>query len=673
MPLFELLNTVPASDFALTYWPSKLQIEDDLQTLELPKTGKCFLWQNGFISQSKTSPFLLGSSLDILAIEKTNGNYVEAAKLLCESFKHILPEHIASNAEVIGKKAKLHRKLINRFTTLTKRLSDIPGNLHNLMSEKMRSRHKGIMSLLDKAMVDEIHSILFEINPDYSKSWFFPESPCFVIPFFTTPSYLSGYAVVWASGNNRRKRIVWLQDDAWSFAGVPHVTPGYKVELSLSSYLEDMPHDRLCLVEGEGSFTEMPLLDFSKDTSILSIIGFIQSQQTDPSLYKVDGLAIYDYCVDLLQTVILQNKDITLYAPVIRFLPDTIFSKLKLFCREHGLVAAEANLNTLGEKEIVYEDNSSKILRTSSGYVSHPKKGTDNMPQEITNFIITLSKIIKFNEVDPVLVGMLTIKRNSYPIQLTLDDLDSPRSMSKALQLFTITQPEDLEHTPVIIDLRAFNHVLLHYRKNIDKLKTDKGIAFLGWDVNRLAFHTPFGIITKDAVHPVGAIRYNTFITRHFSPVGLSNKPSTPTKEFLDNPVVQYILQAIIHFFHEKPIKPLDVFPEEGIEEKLMNIFSILGQTSLVHLNNNMRGSSDTANVSGFAYLGVGYNKTQIVLSKTPAIILHNSADRIELPDESQWNQLPGLVVKLVQNILQDRGSSISDVQGFVTTFPFSS
>lgn len=270
----------------------------------------------------------------------------------------------------------------------------------------------------------------------------------------------------------------------------------------------------------------------------------------------------------------------------------------------------------------VYKDDKITLFSNPYGYTLK-KHSNDNYTTNITNFTLELEQNIVFTESTDIFhAGNVIFNNEKYPVVLKQDELDRAAEIEKAARRATIGSPGDEANIPTIKERGAAKYLTTYLREQVSQLSKSEGIPMLGWAPRRNSFYAPYFIADRKNLrtgrkylHP--NIQTLTNYTTDISDVsGL----------FHDLPecIVNILNQAasfMIRSFLSMQVRPLPIYNNAEARRLLSEMFSSLGQTTLLQLNQNMRGE-EIPGLRGFPFYAAGYTSSQISKSSLSAFIL---------------------------------------------------
>jgi hypothetical protein len=147
----------------------------------------------------------------------------------------------------------------------------------------------------------------------------------------------------------------------------------------------------------------------------------------------------------------------------------------------------------------------------------------------------------------------------------------------------------------------------------------------LGWSPRRSSFYAPYFIsdrkgsrVGKKYLHPI--IPTLSSFTTDISDVAALHHDLPEVMVNILNQAAAFIVRT----FLSMQIRPLAIYNNSEGRRLLSEMFSALGQTTLLQLNQNMRGE-EIPGLRGFPFYAVGYSSSQINKSSLSAFILCDS------------------------------------------------
>jgi hypothetical protein len=262
------------------------------------------------------------------------------------------------------------------------------------------------------------------------------------------------------------------------------------------------------------------------------------------------------------------------------------------------------------------------LFSTPYGY-SVRKHSNDAYTNNISNFTIELEQNIVFTESTDIFhAGHLLFNNDRYPIILKQEEIDKITELEKAARRAMLGVNNSEVHIPTIMERSGAKYLTTYLREQVSQLSKTEGIPMLGWSPRRSSFYAPYFIADRKSsrlgnkyLHPL--IPTLSSFTTDISDVHMLHHD-------LPEVIVNILNQAaafIVRTFLSMQIKPVPIYNNSESRRLLSEMFSALGQTSLLQLNQNMRGE-EIPGLRGFPFYAVGYSSAQINKSSLSAFIL---------------------------------------------------
>jgi hypothetical protein len=225
--------------------------------------------------------------------------------------------------------------------------------------------------------------------------------------------------------------------------------------------------------------------------------------------------------------------------------------------------------------------------------------------------------------------GYLIFNNDKYPIVLKQEEIDKISGLEKAARSATMGVSNSDVSIPTVMERSGTKCLTTYLREQVSQLPKTEGIPMLGWSPRRSSFYAPYFIadrkgfrLGKKFLHPV--IPTLSSFTTDISDVCALHHD-------LPEDIVNILNQAaafIVRTFLSMQIKPLAIYNNSEARRLLSEIFASLGQTTILQLNQNMRGE-EIPGLRGFPFYAVGYSSSQINKSSLSAFILSDAGTTI--------------------------------------------
>ncbi|MFN5249834.1 MAG: hypothetical protein ACK5DE_02205 [Bacteroidota bacterium] len=277
----------------------------------------------------------------------------------------------------------------------------------------------------------------------------------------------------------------------------------------------------------------------------------------------------------------------------------------------------------------VFKDDKVTLFSNPYGY-SLKKHSNDTYTNNISNFTIELEQNIVFTESTDIFhAGNLLFNNGKYPIILRQEEIDKISELEKAARRATMGVTTADINIPTVMERSGAKYLTTYLREQVSQLGKTEGIPMLGWSPRRSSFYAPYFIsdrkgsrVGKKYLHPI--IPTLSSFTTDISDVSALHHD-------LPEVIVNILNQAaafIVRTFLSMQIRPLSIYNNSEGRRLLSEMFSALGQTTLLQLNQNMRGE-EIPGLRGFPFYAVGYSSSQINKSSLSAFILCDTGTAI--------------------------------------------
>lgn len=277
----------------------------------------------------------------------------------------------------------------------------------------------------------------------------------------------------------------------------------------------------------------------------------------------------------------------------------------------------------------VFKDDKVTLFSNPYGYTLK-KHSNDTYTNNISNFTIELEQNIVFTESTDIFhAGNLLFNNEKYPIILRQEEIDKISELEKAARRATMGIANTEINIPTVMERSGAKYLTTYLREQVAQLGKTEGIPMLGWSPRRSSFYAPYFIsdrkgsrVGKKYLHPV--IPTLSSFTTDISDVAALHHD-------LPEAIVNILNQAaafVVRTFLSMQIRPLAIYNNSEGRRLLSEMFSALGQTTLLQLNQNMRGE-EIPGLRGFPFYAAGYSSSQINKSSLSAFILCDGGTRI--------------------------------------------
>lgn len=273
----------------------------------------------------------------------------------------------------------------------------------------------------------------------------------------------------------------------------------------------------------------------------------------------------------------------------------------------------------------VFKDDKITLFSNPYGY-SLKKHSNDTYTNNISNFTIELEQNIVFTESTDIFhAGNLLFNNGKYPIILKQEEIDKISELEKAARRATMGVSNTEINIPTVMERSGAKYLTTYLREQVSQLGKTEGIPMLGWSPRRSSFYAPYFIsdrkgsrVGKKYLHPI--IPTLSSFTTDISDVAALHHDLPEVMVNILNQAAAFIVRT----FLSMQIRPLAIYNNSEGRRLLSEMFSALGQTTLLQLNQNMRGE-EIPGLRGFPFYAVGYSSSQINKSSLSAFILCDS------------------------------------------------
>jgi len=346
-------------------------------------------------------------------------------------------------------------------------------------------------------------------------------------------------------------------------------------------------------------------------------------------------------------------------------LPDKQRLLRHLTAAGHGVVAQD--LTRVFQTVVLYQDPKIKVLETPDGYQAVRRK--QHLRETISNFVLQLNRNVLFEDRGEIFhAGRMLFAGDSYPVLLSIDDMESPAALQKRVQGAFVKKtgsprPASL---PMIRDRSLFRFVSTCLREVGAAMPSIAGMASLGWHHSRDAYNAPCWRMTADGLltgpfplHPnLPALSFFES-SKYKAPTPMTSVPPAGIAD-----LARLILAGIVRDFLNMRIEGIPIRQDRDTQQAVEVLFRRLGQTRPINFN-----GPDPDGVGRFPVYGFDYKPQQLRQASSFVMGLGDhgmpladlgGAREEQLPIYAGW--LEGLMIQLVEHLLVHGGSGFERV-----------
>lgn len=608
--------------------------------------SKLFILDKEFVCENSLCNFRAGSSIDYLV-----------AKGVCswdqsiETLNNILDDKLRNsivykNQKLITGQLKNKRKIFDFFLK-----NALNGSQNNIKIIQYRSalRAQGLdpdalrnsVLVVSEAETEIMRELIKNVYPDKNISM---TGPCIVLPYFVNYHTISHLLVLKTPTSKPEK--INVMPSRTSFFSLLQRHPGCKQTKLACTYAEAaklntqysrVNPEMICLhmmvdATAAGESFVLPSATYvasGESHSDLRVAGTLQRYIPTLTVSENKVGLQSDYAPIDVNDFILKCvvKELKKNIPISNILP---LVELDNKSRHALLVQLHANRYFTEADEVrnffktlpVYKDDKITLFSNPYGY-SIKKHNSETYTNNISNFTVELEQNIVFTESTDIFhAGHILFQNDKYPIILKQDEIDKTSGLEKAARQAIVGASNSEMSIPTIMERSGSKYLTTYLREQVAQLPKTEGIPILGWSPRRSSFYAPYFIadrkgsrLGKKYLHPV-IPTLSSFTTDISDDCALHHD--------LPEVIVNILNQAaafIVRTFLSMQIKPLAIYNNAEARRLLSEVFSSLGQTTVLQLNQNMRGE-EIPGIRGFPFYAVGYSSSQINKSSLSAFIL---------------------------------------------------
>lgn len=619
-------------------------------TTNCPKCeSKLFILDKEFVCENSCCTFRAGSAIDYLVAKgicKWDGVIETLNNVLSDKLKNSV---IYKNQKLVTGQLKNKRRVFDFFIK-----NALNGANNNIKIIQYRSalRAQGLdpdalkhsVFVLSAQEVELLKEILRNINPDKNLNI---SGAHIALPYFVNYHTIS-HLLVLKTPDSKPEKINILPSRT-SFFSLLQRHPACKKTKLASTYAEAaklntqysrVNPEMLCMhmmvdatASGESFVLPSATYIASGDSHAdLRVTGTIQRYVPDLTVSENKVSLHSEYEPIIADEFILKCvvKELKKNVPISNILP---LVELNPKSRQALLVQLHANRYFAEADEVrnffktlpVFKDDKITLFSNPYGY-SLKKHNNDVYTNNVTNFTIELEQNIVFTESTDIFhAGNLLFNNEKYPIILRQEEIDKISGLEKAARRATMGVANSEINIPTVMERSGAKYLTTYLREQVSQLGKTEGVPMLGWSPRRSSFYAPYFIadrkgsrVGKKYLHPT--IPTLSSFTTDISDVAALHHD---LPEVIVN-ILNQVAAFIVRTFLSMQIKPLAIYNNAEARRLLSEMFSALGQTTLLQLNQNMRGE-EIPGLRGFPFYAVGYSSSQINKSNLSAFILCDS------------------------------------------------
>jgi hypothetical protein len=623
-------------------------------TTNCPKCeSKLFILDKEFVCENSLCTFRAGSAVDYLVAKGVCG-WDQSIETLNSILNNKLKNSIVyKNQKIITSQLKNKRKIFDFFLK-----NAFNGSQNNIKLIQYRSalRSQGLDPEALRHSVFIVTAQETEVLKELIKN-VYPEKninitgPHIILPYFVNYHTISHLLVLKTPDSKPEK--INIMPSRTAFFSLLQRHPGckktkvaytYAEAAKLNTQYSRVNPEMLCLhmmvdAKASGESFVLPSATYiaiGENHSDLRVAGTLQRYIPGLTVSENKVGLHADYAAIDANEFILKCvvKELKKNIPISSILP---LVELDHKSRQALLVQLHANRYFAEADEVrnffktlpVYKDDKITLFSNPYGY-SIKKHNNDIYTNNISNFTIELEQNIVFTESTDIFhAGSLLFNNDRYPLILKQEEIDKITELEKAARRATMGVSNSEINIPTVMERSGAKYLTTYLREQVSQLPKTEGIPMLGWSPRRSSFYTPYFIadrkgsrVGKKYLHPV--IPTLSSFTTDISDVCALHHD-------LPEVIVNILNQAaafIVRTFLSMQTKPLPIYNNSEARRLLSEIFSALGQTTVLQLNQNMRGE-ELPGVRGFPFYAVGYSSSQINKSSLSAFILCDAGANI--------------------------------------------
>lgn len=619
-------------------------------TTNCPKCeSKLFILDKEFVCENSLCTFRAGSAIDYLVAKGlcTWDTSIETLNtILSDKLKHSL---VYKNQKLITSQLKNKRKIFDLFLK-----NALNGSHDNIKIIQYRSalRSQGLdpealrhsVFVFNAQEIELLRTLIKNVCPDKNLNM---AGPYVLLPYFANYHTIS-HLLILKTPDSKPEKINIIPART-AFFSLLQRHPGckktkvaytYAEAAKLNTQYSRINPEMLCLhmmvdATAAGESFVLPSATYvasGESHSDLRVAGTLQRYIPDLTVSENKVGLHADYAAIEANEFILKCvvKELKKNIPISQILP---LVELDHKSRHALLVQLHANRYFAEADEVrsffktlpVYKDDKVTLFSNPYGY-SVKKHSNDAYTNNISNFTIELEQNIVFTESTDIFhAGNVLFNNDKYPIILKQEEIDKVSELEKAARRATIGLTNSDISIPTVMERSGAKYLTTYLREQVSQLSKTEGIPMLGWSVRRSSFYAPFFIADrkgcredKKYLHPV-IPTLSSFTT--------DTSDLCALHQDLPEDIVNVLNQSaafIVRTFLSMQLKPIAIYNNSESRRLLSEMFSALGQTSVLQLNQNMRGE-EIPGIRGFPFYAAGYTASQINKSSLSAFVLCDS------------------------------------------------
>ena len=623
-------------------------------TTNCPKCeSKLYILDKEFVCENHLCTFRAGSAIDYL-VAKGVCNWNQSIETLNNILDNKLKNSIVyKNQKLITSQLKNQRKIFDFFLK-----NALTGSQNNIKIIQYRSalRAQGLdpdalrhsLFVIDAHETEVLKELIKNVYPDKNVNMV---GPHVVMPYFVNYHTISHLLVLKTPDSKPEK--INIMPSRTAFFSLLQRHPGckktklaftYADTAKLNTQYSRLNPEMICLhvmvdATASGASFVLPAATYianGDSHSDLRVAGTLQ-RYIPNLLVSENKVGLHaDYTSIDVNEFILKCvvKELKRNIPINNILP---LVELDHKSRQALLVKLHENRYFTEADEVrtffktlpVYKDDKITLFSNPYGY-SIKKHTNDAYTNNISNFTIELEQNIVFAESTDIFhAGNLIFNNGRYPIILKQEEIDKISDLEKAARRATIGAADSAISIPTVMERSGAKYLTTYLREQVSQLTKTEGIPMLGWSPRRSSFYAPFFIADRKGsrtdnkyLHPI-IPTLSSFTTDIADVCALHHD--------LPEAIVNILNQAaafIVRTFLSMQIKPLPIYNNSEARRLLSEMFSALGQTAVLQLNQNMRGE-EIPGIRGFPFYAVGYSSSQINKSNLSSFILCDAGTTI--------------------------------------------
>lgn len=619
-------------------------------TTNCPKCeSKLFILDKEFVCENSLCTFRAGSSVDYLVAKgicKWDAAIETLNNILSDKLKNSV---VYKNQKLVTGQLKNKRRVFDFFLK-----SALNGSHNNIKIIQYRSalRAQGLdpdalkhsVFVLDAQEVERLKELIKNINPDKNLSI---SGAHIALPYFVNYHTIS-HLLVLKTPDSKPEKINILPSRTSFFSLLQRHPACKKTKLAytyaeaakLNTQYSRVNPEMLCMhmmvdatASGESFVLPSATYIASGDSHAdLRVAGTIQRYVPELKVSENKVALHSEYEPIPADEFILKCvvKELKKNIPISNILP---LVELNHRSRQALLEQLHANRYFAEADEVrnffktlpVFKDDKITLFSNPYGY-SLKKHNNDIYTNNISNFTIELEQNIVFTESTDIFhAGNLLFNNDKYPIILRQEEIDKISELEKAARRATMGVANTEINIPTVMERSGAKYLTTYLREQVSQLGKTEGIPMLGWSPRRSSFYAPYFIadrkgsrVGKKYLHPI--IPTLSSFTTDISDVAALHHDLPEVMVNILNQAAAFIVRT----FLSMQIRPLAIYNNSEGRRLLSEMFSALGQTTLLQLNQNMRGE-EIPGLRGFPFYAVGYSSSQINKSSLSAFILCDS------------------------------------------------